>query len=89
MCTQVDYLLQFIYQLLISPAVRSEGQRVTEGGMKTECVMDRDGGNCVGERRWSRAINVTSHLTAQCFNGQTLGQRAEKEESEAVSCLDG
>lgn len=51
--------------------------------------MDRDEGNCVGERRWSRAISVTSHLAAQCFNRQMLGQRAEKEESEAVICLDG
>lgn len=34
--------------------------------------MDRDGGNGVGDRRWSGAISVTSHLIAQCFTGQRL-----------------
>lgn len=76
-------------QLMISPPVRSIGQSVTEGGRKSEkaeerelykCVMDRDGGNRVGERRWSGAISVTSHLTAQCFNGQRMvrGQRKRR-----------
>lgn len=51
--------------------------------------MDRDGGNCVGERRWSGAISVTSYLTAQCFNGQTVDQSAEREDRKAVIRLAG
>lgn len=67
--------------LMVYSPVRSIGQSVTEGERKREkteerkvyeCVIDRDGGNCVGERRWSGAISLTSHLTAQCFNGQHL-----------------
>lgn len=65
-----------------------EGER--EGRDVYECVMDKDGGNCVGERRWSGAISVTSHLTAQCFNVRRLvrGQR-EGEESGALIRADG
>lgn len=76
---------------MISPSVESIGQNVTEGERKREkreenkvyeCVMDIDGRNGVGERRSSGAISVTSHLTAQCFNGQRLvrGQRKRRVE---------
>lgn len=76
-------------QLMISSPGGSIGQSVTEGGRKTEkreekkeweCMMGRNWGNHGGERRWSGAISVTSHLPAQRFNGLRLvrGQRRKR-----------
>lgn len=71
---------------------RSRGERAQEGKnvRERECMMDRDGGKTVRERRWSGAISVTSHLSAQCFSAQCLvrGQR-EREESEALPLSNG
>lgn len=45
-------------------------------------MIDTDEENRGGKRRWSVAISVTSHLTAQCFNGQRLVRGQKKRRAE-------